>query len=93
MLLSAGAARRAQDWQGATPFLLACRRGHMAVAQLLAAAAAVEEEEVVEEVTVPLTLTLTLTLTRTRTRTRSLTLTLTLPLKSISTRGPATPRR
>ena len=87
MLLSAGAARRAQDWQGATPFLLACRRGHMAVAQLLAAAAAVEE------VTVPLTLTLTLTLTRTRTRTRSLTLTLTLPLKSISTRGPATPRR
>ena len=39
MLLGAKAARRAEDWQGATPFLLACRRGHMAVAQLLAAAA------------------------------------------------------
>ena len=39
MLLGAKAARRAEDWQGATPFLLACRRGHMAVAQLLTAAA------------------------------------------------------
>ena len=37
---------------GGRDLLLACRRGHMAVAQLLAAAAAAveeEEEEVVEE--------------------------------------------
>ena len=42
MLLSAGADRSAEDWQGATPFLLACRRGHHAIAQQLAAAAVAE---------------------------------------------------